>query len=297
MKFSVIIPNLNSPVIHKTLEALERQDIEPEQFEVIVVGMDEPGLIEEGERVRFDRSDRPLNPAQARNRGAGQARGEILAFTDADCIPHKNWLSSLADRFAEAPVQIVGGGVEIPCGNYWRLSDNLATFHDYTSYLQAGTRSQLPSLNLALRKEAFQSVGGFDERFPRPAGEDSDLSLRLRQRGYVLHFFPSAAVRHEPLRRSPKDLVSHAFYRGMYSVKMDPRYAKLTGYPRTLQRKPLFLLASPFLAVGAAVRPFLRNPVHLRHAQTLPAILLSKAAWCAGAFFSSSGTFKERNSW
>ena len=129
--FSVIVPNLHTPTVGETVRALEQQVYGHSQFEVIVVGMDKFGLVQESDVVHFDRSERPLSPAQARNRGARQARGEVLVFTDADCLPRPDWLAVLAERFADPQVTVVGGGVTFDRQNYWMFADNLSMFYDY----------------------------------------------------------------------------------------------------------------------------------------------------------------------
>ena len=66
---SIIIPNLNSPVSPRVLEAVRSQTTELSRTEVLVVGRDDLGLVDEDRLVRFIESDRPIPPAQARNRG------------------------------------------------------------------------------------------------------------------------------------------------------------------------------------------------------------------------------------
>ena len=189
MLISVIVPNLNTLSVDRTISALDAQTF-PHPYEVIVVGMDKHGVVRESGKVHFDRSEFPLSPAQARNRGVKQAHGEILAFTDADCLPHPDWLAVIAERFADPAVTVLGGGVELDSSNYWTLADNLSMFYEYLAIHPAGERRQLPSLNLAIRRDVFEAVGGFDERYPRPAGEDADLTIRLRRMGHRLYFEP-----------------------------------------------------------------------------------------------------------
>ena len=283
MELSVIIPNLNSPVINRTIEALKRQQYDLQQVEIIIVGLDEPGLVKTGERVIFDNSTTPLSPAGARNRGAAQARGAIIAFTDADCIPRPDWLHRIIRNFDDPAVNVVGGGVEFDTHRYWALADNLSMFYEYLSIHAPGERCQLPSLNLALRSRVFTELGGFDERYPRPAGEDADLTIRLRKKGYRLVFDPQAVVYHAPPRHSFSDLLRHSYYQGMYSTKVDPRYAGEEGLPGPLRSRLGVILAAPFLAALVSAGVFIKYPRLLRYWHTLPGIYISKIAWCLGA--------------
>ncbi len=293
MLFSIIIPNLNSPIIDRTINSLENQNFKRSEFEIIVMGMDTPNLIPEVASVHFFESNTPLSPAKARNIGSSHAKGDILVFLDADCITHPTWLSTLARRFEDPSVSVVGGGITFPRKNYWTLADNLSMFHAYLAQHPPGTRALLPSLNLAIRKTTFDALGGFDERYPLPAGEDADLSVRLRQAGHTLHFEPRARVAHHPPRNTPRALLLHAYYQGKYSIKVDPRYPG-EGLPPLIRSRAGVLLFSPVLATGATLRIF-RHQFLRKYWYTFPAIWLAKMAWCAGAAKSIIGS-KCRNS-
>lgn len=281
--FSVIIPNLNTPGVGRTIQSLEEQAFDRSAYEVIVVGMDQQGLVRESELVRFDRTETPLSPAKARNRGARQAQGELIAFIDADCIARADWLATLQKRFQDPSVSVVGGGVSFESGGYWTLSDNLSMFHEYMMIHLPGQRQQLPSLNLAMRRVSFESLGGFDERYPRPAGEDADLTIRLRRDGHQLYFEPGAVVVHSPPRHRLVDLLRHAYYQGKYSTKVDPRHAAEPGLPPVLRTRAGILLAAPLLAGAVTLRIYFSHKKLLTYWYTAPAIYLAKIAWCIGA--------------
>ena len=288
MFISVIVPSLNSPVINLTLESLEKQTLPQDQFEVIVVGMDNDGLIHENELVRFEHTDGPLSPAEARNRGVARAHGDIIAFTDADCIADPHWLEMIAERFSNPEVTVMGGGIEFDTGNYWTLSDNLSMFYEYLAVHPAGWRSQLPSLNLMIRRDAFEDIGGFDEvRYPRPSGEDADLTIRLRKGGSRLFFEPGAKIYHKPRRNSLVDLLRHAYFQGRYSTKIDARYAEGGSIPELLRSRIALVILSAFFAALATVRVFSWNYILKHYWHTIPAIYLAKIAWCIGASGSS----------
>lgn len=280
--FSVIVPTLNSLIIGRTIRSLEQQTFDRKQYEVIVVGMDNPGIVRESDLIRFDRTLTPLPPAQARNRGARHSQAKILVFIDADCIAHSDWLEILAHRFVDPEIVVVGGGVESDTRNYWTLADNLSMFHESWVGLPRTQRRLLPSLNLAVRREAFLEVGGFNERYPRASGEDADLTMRLRRRGYVLHFEPHAIVRHEPLRHRLGDLLHHAYYQGKYSTKVDPDHLADGGLPWPLHTQLGVALFAPLLATAATARVF-HTPSLWRYWYTAPAIWIAKMAWCMGA--------------
>jgi GT2 family glycosyltransferase len=277
---SVIIPNLHSPVIGLTLASLERQTYSG-AWEVLVVGQDRHGLVKEGGRVHHLITPEPVSPAKARNLGGRAARGEVVVFMDADCIARPEWLAVLAAEFADPTVTVVGGGIDIEAENYWTLADNLSMFHDYLSSLPPGEKRQLPSLNLAMRRAVFLDHSGFDERYPRAAGEDADLTLRLRQKGHRLLFQPKAIVAHKPTRASLRDMLRHTFYQGKYSTKVDKRYVQ-EKLPWPASTRFGIFLCAPLLATAAALRVVSHSSL-LSYWPLLPAIYVSKISWCLGA--------------
>jgi GT2 family glycosyltransferase len=279
---SIIIPNLNSPIINQVLAAIQTQNFNLSSLEILVVGLDELGLVQTNELVRLISTRTPVPPAVARNLGVRHAKGDILCFLDADCIPDKRWLSILIDRYNDNNVNIVGGGVRFWTSNYWTLADNIAIFYPYLHTAPAGTRELLPSLNLSMRREVWEIVGSFDERYPRPAGEDADWAIRARLAGYTLYFEPRAFVTHCPNRSTFRDLWTHSVNFGTYSVKLDKRYHEILGHPFVFQHWLLLLLVAPGVALWATLRVF-QNRHLWRYLHTFPAVYMAKLGWCWGA--------------
>jgi GT2 family glycosyltransferase len=281
-RVSVIIPNLNSLIIGRTLAALRYQEFDLSRVEVLVIGLDEPGLVQADELVRLISTDGPAPPAVARNIGAQEAKGDLLCLIDADCIPHRLWLQTLLACYDDPEVTIVGGGVTFPSDRYWCLADNIATFYPYLHTSPSGIRDQLPSLNLSFRREVWNEVGPFDERYPRPAGEDADWTTRARLAGHRLYFEPKAVVIHYPMRTTFGDLWHHAVDFGQYSIKVDERYRAFLRQPSVFRHWLLTLLAAPAMSAWVVGRIFFNK--HLwRYFHTLPAIYLAKLGWCWGA--------------
>ncbi|MFQ5858260.1 MAG: glycosyltransferase [Anaerolineae bacterium] len=283
-QLSIVIPSLHSPIINRTLRSIRDQTFDLGQVEVIVVGQDRYGLVHGDALVRFIETDQPVAPAAARNLGLAQASGEIVVFIDADCVAAENWLANLMSAYRSDPDRsIVGGAVGFGLQNYWTLSDNISTFYRFLPSHAPGERPHLPSLNFSARRQALEAVGGFDERYPRPAGEDTDLCLRLRRAGHALYFEPRAVVYHQPPRRSIGALLRHARDFGRYTPRMRSEYGDLLGWPALLQKPAVVLALSPLLAAGTTGRIFVANPELRRYWYTAPAIFLAKLAWCVGA--------------
>jgi GT2 family glycosyltransferase len=204
----------------------------------------------------------------------------VIAFLDADCLASRTWLTKLAERYQDPDVCVVGGGVTFPEDNYWTVCDNLSWFHEVLASSPAGRRTYLPTLNFSLRREVVDRVGGLDERFPQPAGEDTEWTLRMHLAGYTLHFEPRATVYHCHPRDTLRQVLVHAFYFGRHSVRVDPRYAEAVHSPRFMRHPLLLLLLAPALAGGATARILVRAP---QYGHTLPVLYLTKLSWCLGA--------------
>ncbi len=281
MKFSVIIPNLNTPVIDKTINSLIAQSLTTDLFEIIVVGRDDIHALSPNPRVHFDETERPYSPAEARNRGAQQARGDFLVFLDADCIAPPDWLKTLDQFLATRQFDVIGGSICTATNNYWTLADNLSMFHEFMVWQPAGQKSSFPSLNLAIRRSAFEAIGGFDQTYPVPAGEDADLTERLTKAGHVGWFEPTFWILHAPPRNSFRHLLKHGFMQGKYSPKIR-RPDSPGSFPDWLRQPWALRLLSPLLAMGVALKIFIQ-PKYWKFIYTLPAIFASKIAWCFGA--------------
>ena len=280
---SIVIPTLNSSIIYQTIESLKIFKNVSIPCEVIIVGRDDLGLIPKDKSFHFDCTERPYTPAEARNRGARQASGDILVFLDSDCVVHPDWLHKLTRHFQTGNLTGVGGSVRFNMNNYWNRADNFTLFHEFLDTQPAGLRKQLPSLNFAIQKEVFFHFGGFDERFPLPAGEDFDLTYRITQAGYSLIFDPEAWVMHIPARNSARALWQHSYKMGLYSTKIDSRYQNGYGLPGWLRNKLALRALSPALALVAALRVYATTPKSGQFWQSFPAVFLSKIAWCLGA--------------
>jgi len=281
---SVVIPNLHCSVVGQTLEALHRQDYDLSQAEVLVVGLDRYGLVKEDELVRVISTEEPVGPARARNIGFGHARGDTIIFLDADCVPRFDWLAQMLAAANTLPnVGAISGGMTFDDHNYWTICDQVAAFHEHMIPKQPGPRRSLASYSLLVPHHVLDQVGGFDESFPRAAGEDLDLTIRITRAGYMLYFAPQAVVTHRPSRSSLKDLWRHAIVAGHYSIRVRHRYAEWYGTPKWASFSWAWRILSPGIALVRTIQIMSSNPSLWSYWYAIPGIILFKLAWCWGA--------------
>ncbi len=282
-EISVIIPNLNCPILDQALDALYNQTLEPDvSIEVIVVGLDRPGCLRHFPQVTYIDTGHPVPPGTARNIGIERARGELIACLDADCIADPHWLSEMIAAHRAHPSRtVIGGSIKIEVDNYWALADNLSSFHAYLPTHRAARYPVLPTCNVSMRREAFDQVGLFDENLI--FDEDADWMMRARRKGFTLFFHPGASAWHGTQRSTFRAALSHARHWGEFSIVTRHRYQDLQPLPLVLKRWWTLLALSPLIAAAVTGRIFVRNASVWRFVHTSPVILLAKLAWCWGA--------------
>lgn len=205
MRASVIIPARNAAAtLPAALAALAGQETEA-AYEVLVVddGSHDgtAAIASAGPGVRVIRGH-GRGPASARNLGAAEASGDLLAFTDADCVPEPTWLAALVAASDNA--DLVQGCVlppeEVQPGPYDRF---LVVTSEYGLYETA---------NLAIRRDLFLRLGGFQSvlapRRGMELGEDVWLGWRARRAGARTTFAGAAVVRHAVFPRGPRGYIA-----------------------------------------------------------------------------------------
>ena len=180
-------------------------------------------------------------PATARNLGARASSGEVVCFTDDDCVPEPGWAAALAEA-ASAAGSAAGRTLAPAAARAPVLASQAIVEHLTLASLDpAGDRLGFaPTCNLAVGREALGSLP-FDESFPRAAGEDRDWSDRATAAGLAPVYAPAAVVVHHQ-RLGAARLRPPA-------VRLRPRGGPLS------RRRPRPRLAGPgFYAASGATR-------------------------------------------
>jgi glycosyltransferase involved in cell wall biosynthesis len=196
---SVVVPVRNGEdTIADLLQALANQAGAPDDTEIIVVDNGSTDCTRDIVRaagVTLLEESKP-GPSSARNRGTHAARGDVIAYTDADCMPTRRWLSALTGPFAD-PAMVMTAGRTLSYqprtgAQRYMAASPLKTAE--TSF----RRARFPfaaSENVAMRRGRVLEIGGWAEDLT--TAEDVDLCFRLRQRfGVEISYVPDAVVFH-----------------------------------------------------------------------------------------------------
>jgi len=200
MRVSVVVPTRDrSYYLSRCLTALRAQTLPAGEYEIIVVDdgsarqpveLPAPSA---GERIRLVRREVPAGPATARNDALALAQGAILAFTDDDCRPERDWL--------EAGCRAIDRGLDIATGRTIPdPQDKVAAGPFAYSMNMPGPDPRFSTCNCFYRADVLRAAGGFRGEFYSSAGyhfgEDTDLAWRAIESGARSGFAGDAIVYH-----------------------------------------------------------------------------------------------------
>lgn len=198
-RLTVIVPfHDNAGQLELCLAALAASTVEHELICVDDASRD-PRAIAAAERATRHcvRLERNSGPAVARNAGAKLATTDTLVFVDSDCVVTPRTLEQMRDALAAEP------GVAALFGSYDDAPASPGLVTEYRNLLHHWTHHHGPREAStfwagcgAIRKSAFDAVGGFDERYRRPSIEDIELGMRLRAAGHRIVLLPHIQCKH-----------------------------------------------------------------------------------------------------
>jgi len=280
---SVIIPAYTAAdTLGECLASLKAQRLPPGiDLEIIVVDDSSPDATAEVARlagVRCVQTDKPLSavepewliwrpagavpaggPGAARNHGVKVSSGDLILFTDADCVPTEGWAASLLAAFSDPQV----AGVK---GTYLTRQQSLVARFVQLEYSDKNHRMAarewidfIDAYSAGYRRDVFLENGGFESALM--GDEDQEFSFRLAQKGYKLKLVPTAAVYHRHLtsvRRYLKRKFTIAYWKTQL-LRWHPDKALGDSHTPLSQRLQILLLAPALLSLlaGLAWRPAL----------------------------------------
>lgn len=232
-EFSIIIPTCGRNSLIKCLDKVQLaiNEIEPVKCQIIV--SDDNASEKTKIKVKNLNSDIEYivgpkkGPAANRNRGAMFAKGNWLIFTDDDCLPDVNWLSEILrviEHYGENTIAFEG--TILPIGDIECDMSDCPVNNNGGCFWSA---------NIAVSRKIFEEVEGFDENFSIAAFEDTDLYLRLQQRGKI-EFIYKAKVFHPVrverlftyLKKVPKRMNSWVYLRSKHEAYNNTSLQEIT---------------------------------------------------------------------
>ena len=257
LQVSVVVPTYKRPdLLRRCLEALLAQSLVPTAYEIVVVDdapTPETRYLVEGlasitrgvPALHYLTAPDTQGPAGARNRGWRFAAAPIIAFTDDDTVPDRDWLWNGLQAMARDDLAAVWGRVVVP------LPESPTDHEKNTKGLE---RAGFVTANCLVRREALETIHGFDERFRRAWREDTDLYFRLTELAGPVAQAPKAVVVH-PARKAPWGVSlsqqGNAYFDALL-YKLHPK-----RFREVVRRKPpwryYFIVAATLGAVAAGL--------------------------------------------
>lgn len=250
----------NAETIRESLKSLLNQNYP--NYEVILVNDGSTDntleiineIISGKSNIKIISYEKNKGVAVARNVGIKSSNGDIIVFSDADCIFERDWMKKLVNKFNDG-VGSVGGPDQCPSDSDWinHSIDYAMTSFIGTGGLRRGEKSlgkyHPKGCNFGITREAIEKVGIFDKRLTRYRGEENELNFRIENAGFNINYSPEALVWHKR-RATFKKFWKQSFESGRARIKLnriqpqmlEPVHLVLTAFV-------LFMLFFPLVMV------------------------------------------------
>jgi glycosyltransferase involved in cell wall biosynthesis len=242
IKFSVIVCTFNgAKKIKNCLDALKNQKYPSEYIEMIIV---DDGSIDNISEIiskypsfKYIKHEKNFGLGKSRNTGLANASGNIIVFTDDDCIPDKKWIQELANKYKNQEIDGIGGKIESynfeniiekyitysksPIYSHVVRSTNRNRIFDYIINIFKYKRRELEEgqqlfslmgANSSYRKSMLDKIGGCDNSLRR--GVDWDLNIRLQKKFSPKFVYCDKAIVYHKHRTNLKSFTRHMYQYG-----------------------------------------------------------------------------------
>jgi glycosyltransferase involved in cell wall biosynthesis len=233
-KISIIVPVYNGEATIRTcVEALLGLDYPRDRFEVCIVdnkSVDGTRRIVEGYPVTLLQEAAVQSSYAARNLGIAHASGDVLAFTDADCVPERGWLRAIVSAIEPSDVGGVAGAIEA-----FRADSAVEKYQARRAIRadRAYKHKVLPfaqTANAAYKREVFEKIGLFDPTLIY--GGDLDFSWRMQSAGGLRLVYEALAFVWHRHRTTYKGLFGLYEKNAIANCLLAERYHHYETYPR-----------------------------------------------------------------
>jgi glycosyltransferase involved in cell wall biosynthesis len=277
----VIVYNMRETIPH-CLKSLRELDYPKEKYEIIVVdgGSDDgtQDIVKDFDTNLFveKRSGRGL----ARNVGIKLAKGDIVAFIDADCVAARDWLLVHIKNHFDKSVGAVGGSVINPDVSFRKVFTSVYHYENFAEFDDRAPKRfmyHIPTCNASFKKSVLEKVGLFEETANHY--EDFILSQKLLKNGYKLLFDPSAKTYHLEKELSAIDYIKNEIQKGKWHYRAQSLCKNMFGRLPTNRVLASFLLPSIIFVRGAREVYKLRYALRVSNLAFIPLFMIGASVW------------------
>jgi len=229
---SVIIPALNSErTIKQCIKSLIQQSLKKKEYEIIIIDNGSTdktlGILDNYKKKIKILKESKKGSYNARNKGIRNSQGNIIAFTDSDCIADKNWLLNIRKAFSNKEIKIVGGHIEaLEKNSYIRKYCN--RFGHAQDLHFKSKKPCFATSNMAVRKTEIKKVGLFNPTLK--SGGDFELCHRIIKSKLEITYEPNAIIKHS-YTNSLIEFIERYYRYGKGQGMIKKKYKKIIRSP------------------------------------------------------------------